>query len=316
MLFLSAADVESLLDLDILVDRLGEAMVELSAGRVSMPPRTAASVAEQGGLLAAMPAYLPAGAALTAKLVAVFPRNVSLPTHQALVCCFAPETGEPLAVMDGTSITAARTAAGSALATRVLARRPPSVVSVIGTGVQARSHAVAMARLEGVESVQVAGRDPARAAALAEQVGAVAVESIEQAVRSAAVVCACTHASLPVVAPEWIAAGTHVNSVGYNTAGSGEVDAATVRQAVVVVESRASALAPPPAGAVELTPLAGSGAEVAEIGEVIAGTAAGRTGDDQLTLYKSVGVAVQDAVAAALVLDAAARAGAGLRVDL
>jgi alanine dehydrogenase len=319
MLFLSRADVELLLDRDLLVDRLAGAMADLSAGRASMPPRIAAEAAEHGGLLGAMPAFLPSCGALTAKLVSVFPRNVALPTHQALVCCFAPGTGEPLAVMDGASITAIRTAAGTALATRLLASGATPVVSVIGTGVQGRSHALALARLPGVETVKVAGRDPSRAARLVEELraggvnGVVAAPSVEEAVRSAEVVCLCTHAGSPVMRREWLKAGAHVNSVGFNSAGEGEVDAATVREARVVVESRASALAEPPAGAVELRQL---DAGVAEIGEVLTGTEPGRTDGDQITLYKSVGVAVQDAAAAALVLEAAARSGAGTRFEL
>jgi alanine dehydrogenase len=322
VLFLSADDVWSLLDRDLLVDRLAAAMVELSAGRASMPARIAAEVAEQGAFLAAMPAYLHSSGALTAKIVSVFPRNVEAPTHQALVCCFAAGTGEPLAVMDGASLTAARTAAGSALATRLLARRDHRVVAIVGSGVQAREHGMALSRLPGVEILRMAGRDRAKVAAVVDDLraaclaGVEAAPSIESAVRLASVVCACTHSPTPVVRRAWLRPGAHVNSVGYNTAGAGEVDAETVRDARVFVESRASALAEPPAGAVELRGLVGAAGEVVEIGEVVAGTAPGRTDDDQVTLYKSVGVAVQDAAAAALVLEAAVRAGAGVNVDL
>ena len=139
MLVLSANDVESLLDLDRLVDAVEAAMIDLSEGRASMPSRVAANVAERDGMLVVMPAYLPSAGALTTKLVTLFPRNTDQPTHQALICCFDPDSGTPLAVMDGTYVTAARTAAGSALATRLLRARNAGVVAVIGTGVQARS---------------------------------------------------------------------------------------------------------------------------------------------------------------------------------
>lgn len=325
MLVLSSAEVISLLDLDELVEALRVAMIELSAGRVSVPPRVAAQVPEHDAMLAAMPAYLPSAGALASKLVSLFPGNREQPTHQALICCFDPATGTPAAVMEGGYLTAARTAGGSALATRLLARPDARDVTVIGTGVQAQAHARALARLPGVQTVRIAGRDPARAAALASSLAAAGIparadSSIEAAVRAADVVCTTTHAAGPVLRREWLRPGTHINSVGYNTSGDGELDTATIRDALVVVESRLSALAPPPAGAVELLRAIGRQAidagQVAEIGQVAAGTAAGRTGADQLTVYKSVGVAAQDAAAAALVLAAARRAGAGTVVSL
>jgi ornithine cyclodeaminase len=325
MLVLSAAEVASLLDLDALADALQAAMADLSAGRASVPPRVAALLPEQDAMLAAMPAYLPGAGALAAKLVSVFPRNQDCATHHALICCFDPGTGMPAAVIDGTYLTAARTAAGSVVATRLLARPGASRVAVIGTGVQASAHARALARLPGVRTVLIAGRDQSKARALANELTAVGVpaqaaSSAEEAVRSADVVCTATHAASPVLHREWLRPGTHVNSVGYNTSGAGEVDQATVREALVVVESRAAALAPPPAGAVELRHAierhAADASAVIEIGEVAAGTARGRTDDAQLTLYKSVGVAAQDAAAAALVFAAARERGAGTHITM
>jgi len=325
MLVLSAAEVAALLDLDALADALQEAMAELSAGLASVPPRVAALVPGRDAMLAAMPAYLPGPGALAAKLVSVFPQNRDRPTHHALVCCFDPATGAPVAVIDGTYLTAARTAAGSAVATRLLARPGASRVAVIGTGVQARAHARALARLPGVRTVLIAGRDPAKARVLAGELIAAGVpaqpaSSVPDAVRSAVVVCAATHAAAPVLRREWLLPGTHVNSVGYNAGGDGEVDLATIRDALVVVESRAAALAPPPAGAVELLRAVDARAidagDIVEIGQVAAGTARGRAGDTQLTLYKSVGVAAQDAAAAALVLAAASERGAGTHVTI
>ncbi len=137
MLILSRADVEALLDLDRLIDAVAAAMVDLSAGRASVPPRVAATIPDRRAMLVAMPAFLPSSGALTTKLVSLFPENTDRPTHQAIICCFDDADGTPLAVMDGTYVTAARTAAGSALATRLLARDGARVASVIGTGVQA-----------------------------------------------------------------------------------------------------------------------------------------------------------------------------------
>jgi ornithine cyclodeaminase/alanine dehydrogenase-like protein (mu-crystallin family) len=324
MLVLTQDDVEELLDLDELVDAVGAAMADLSAGRTSMPPRAVAA-ADRSGLLAAMPAFLPSSGTLTSKILTIFERNRERPSHQAVICCFDPDDGAPIALMDGNYITAARTAAGSALATRMLSRRGPIVATVIGTGVQARAHARAVARLAGVETVQIAGREEADALALAARllddgVRATAAPSIEQAVRSADVVSATTHADRPVVRREWLAPGTHVNSVGYNLAGEGEIDLDTVRDALVVVESRKTAVAPPPAGSIEVNAAIERGMvtpeHLVEIGELVAGTARGRADDDQITLYKSVGVAIQDAAAAALVLRAASDRGAGTPVHL
>ena len=326
MLVLSRADVEAVLDLDRLVDAVATAMVDLSQERASVPTRIAAFVAERQGLLAAMPAFLPSAGALTAKLVSLFPQNTDRPTHHAIICCFDADTGTPVALMDGGYITATRTAAGSALATKLSARTGSAVVSVIGTGVQARAHAGALIRLPGIDVIQVAGRDPAKVAALRAQLSeagipAEAVATIEDAVRSADVVCAATHADEPVVRRAWLRPGTHVNSVGYNMAGAGEVDTDTVRDSIVVVESRAAVLAPPPSGAIEIHRAVEAGIIKpdhihAELGELVAGDRAGRTDDTQLTLYKSVGVAVQDAAAAALVLDSARQRGVGRDIDL
>jgi ornithine cyclodeaminase/alanine dehydrogenase-like protein (mu-crystallin family) len=207
----------------------------------------------------------------------------------------------------------------------LLARPASAVVSIIGTGVQARAHARAISRLPGVEVIQVAGRDDRKAAALAEEltgsgIPARAAVSIEDAVRSGDVVCAATHTDEPVVRREWLRPGTHVNSVGYNVYGAGEVDLQTIRDSLLVVESRADALAAPPSGAVELHRAIDAGVIGpdhihAEIGEVAGGDRPGRADGRQLTLYKSVGVAVQDAAAAALVLEAARTRGVGLHVD-
>jgi ornithine cyclodeaminase len=312
LIVLSQADVRELLDLDALVDALASAHAELSAGSASMPPRIAA-FARREGLLAAMPSYLPS-AGLACKLVTVFPHNQDRHTHQALICAFDPDNGTPVALMDGTYITATRTAAGSALATRLLAREDVRVLAILGSGVQARTHAAALRRVRQFEEVRVAGRDSSKAAALAEELSATAVDSFEEAVRGADVVAATTHATEPILLREWLTPGVHVNSVGANPAGRGEVDPAIVRDALVAVESRASTLAPAPAGASEFRD--GAPADVVELGELVAGTRPGRTSEDQITLYKSVGVAVQDAAAASLVLAAARERSIGQEIEL
>jgi alanine dehydrogenase len=312
LIVLSEGQVRELLDLDALVDALASAHAELSAGKASMPPRIAA-FGREDGLLGAMPSYLPS-TGLVCKLVTLFPRNRDRHTHQALICVFDPDNGAPVALMDGTYITATRTAAGSALATRLLARENARVLAVLGSGVQARTHADALRRVRSFDEVRVASRDSARAAALADELGATAATSFEEAIRGADVVAATTHATEPIVLREWLSPGVHVNSVGANPAGRGEIDPAIVRDALVAVESRSSTLAPPPAGAPEF--LDGAPEDVVELGELVSGTRPGRTSEDQITLYKSVGVAVQDAAAASLVLAAARERSIGQEIQL
>jgi ornithine cyclodeaminase/alanine dehydrogenase-like protein (mu-crystallin family) len=284
MLVLSRAEVEELLDLDELTDALARAHVELSAGAASMPPRIAA-LAGDAGLLGAMPAYLPS-AGLGCKLVSLFPGNVDRPTHQAEIVVFDPENGSPVAVMDGTYITAMRTAAAAALAARTLAREDARVLAILGTGVQSRAAQEMFPRVRDFAEIRVAGRG-----------------EYEDAVRGADVVHATTHSPDPVVLDAWLEPGAHVSSVGYNAPGS-ELDPAIVARAdVICIESRGSAFAPPPSGAPELAGL--DPERTVELGEVLARTRPGRTRAEQLTLYKSVGVAVQDLAAAGLVLAAA-----------
>jgi alanine dehydrogenase len=200
------------------------------------------------------------------------------------------------------------------------------VLAIIGTGVQARAHGRALGRRVGIDTVLVAGRDSADARLLADEFAALGIASepvagIEEAVRRADIVCATTHADVPVVRRSWVRPGTHVNSVGYNAAGQGEIDGDLIRDAVLVVESRAAVLAAPPSGTVEIHRAIDAGIVTAdhihaEIGEIVSGERSGRLDADAITLYKSVGVAVQDAAAAMLVLTAATRTGAGAQVDL
>ena len=310
MLVLTRSDVEALLDLDELVGALARAHEELSSGAVSMPPRIAAFNA--GGLLGAMPAYLPS-AGLGCKLVSLFPKNTDRPTHQAAIVLFDPENGTPAALLDGTYITEMRTAGAAALAARLLARDDARVLAILGTGAHARYHVQMFRRVREWHDVRIAGRDPEKARRLAAELDLTAAASFEEAVRGADVVAATTHSTEPVVRAEWVAPGTHVSSVGYATPGS-ELDPELVRSATIVVESRESSFAPPPGGAAELADI--DPATVMELGELVAGVVRGRATPVEITLYKSVGVAVQDLAAAALVLAAARERSAGLEIEL
>jgi alanine dehydrogenase len=324
--FVAGRDVERLLDTRELIDAVAVAMADLSAGRASVPRRVAAQVSAKQAVLAAMPGYSPTLGVLAAKLLTVFPQNSSTdgPTHQALIAVFDPATGTPLAVMDGNAITAARTAACSALSIRLLARDDAQVLAVLGTGVQAHAHALAAATVHPFAEVRVAGRDSKRAARLAERLrgsglAARAVVSWPAALQGADVVCAATSTREPVVRREWLTAGVHVTSVGY-TAGGREVDDATVADALVVVEARDTVTAPFPVGSDDVaSPLARGligERDLVEIGELVDGRRSGRSSPEQITLYKSVGVAVQDAAAAGLIVKSALRSNLGQTLDL
>ncbi|MDQ0791743.1 ornithine cyclodeaminase family protein [Streptomyces sp. B1I3] len=328
MLVLGRSQVETLLKMDALIDALAAAMADLSAGRASAPDRVAARVPERDGFLAAMPGFVPSAGVLMSKLVSLFPHNAGtlLPTHQALIVVFDPDTGKPVALLDGTAITAARTGACSALSAQLLAREDATVLAVLGTGVQARSHARAMCRVRPITQVRVAGRDVAKAAALAEELKSVLEADVRvastyaEALDGADIAAATTHAVEPVVRRPWLTPGVHITSVGYNPAGR-EVDAATIASALVCVESRQAVLAPFPAGSNDLLIPIRDGLITAdhvhaELGELITATRPGRTSPDQITLYKSVGVAVQDAAAAALVVTAAREQAMGEEITL
>jgi alanine dehydrogenase len=312
LLILSEKDVRELLDVDVLLGTLADAFISYSADRASVPPRVAAWT--DTGALAAMPVHLP-GVALATKLVTVFPDNAQRgePSHQALIALFDPGSGTPLAVMDGTYITAVRTAAAAAVATRLLARDDAAVIAILGAGVQGHAHLEVFPRVGDVREIRVASRAADHATALAARHSAARpVASFEEAVRGADVVCCCTDAREPIIRADWLSPGTHVSSVG-GTFGA-ELDAATVNAARVFVEWRGAVTNPPPAGAGELQELEPDA--VTEVGEVLAGTRPGRTSPDELTVYKSTGLAVEDGAAAHLVYQRAVQTGAGTTVTI
>ena len=313
LLYLSRADVESLLDLDAMLDALADVLVIYSSGVTSVPPRTAARVSDRN-LLGVMTGYVP-GVALESKLVSVFPDNEhhGIPSHQALIALFDEATGTPVALMDGTYITAIRTGGTAAVAARVLARADARVLAILGAGVQGRSHLETFPRVRNFGEIRIASRNLDRAR---ELVGhsplARVVESFEDAVRGADVVACCTDARDPILRREWLKPGVHVSSVG-GTFGP-EVDRDTVEVSRVFVEWRGAVTNRPPAGAHELQGM--DEESVTEVGEVLAKAKPGRQTADEITLYKSTGHAVEDAATARLVYDRARQLGAGVRLPL
>ena len=312
VLTLSGADVARLLDPDALVDALADAFAALTHDEVAAPPRS--QVANDAGILLSMPAHRPGGP-IGVKLVTVFEGNVALglPSHLALVALFDEATGVPVALMDGASITAARTAGAAALSCRLAARPESRVLAIVGAGVQARAHLAAIPRVRTIEEIRVASLFPEETASLATlDPRARAVGSIEEAVRGADIVALCTSSGSPVIEPDWVVPGTHVTSVGYHPP-AGELPPALAAAGHLFVETR-RAFEPTPVGCGELAGL--DPATGTELGEVVLGLRPGRTSPDEITVYKAMGHAVEDLAAAALVYERAMAEGVGVRLAL
>ena len=313
LLYLSREDVERLLDVDAMLDALGKALIAFSAGITIVPPRVGIRVPDLG-MMGTMPGYVP-GVALEVKLVSVYPGNHKheLPSHQGLIALFDESNGAPLAIMDGTYITAIRTGGTAAVATRALARKEAKVLAILGAGVQGASHLETFPRIRDFDEIRIASRDAGKAATLASRHPLARVAgSFEDAVRGADVVACCTDSHEPVIRRDWLKPGAHVSSVG-GTFGP-EIDAATMSAARVFVEWRGAATNPPPAGAHELQGL--DAETLTEVGEVLAGTRPGRLSEEEITVYKSTGHAVEDAATARLVFDRALAEGAGITLPL
>jgi ornithine cyclodeaminase/alanine dehydrogenase-like protein (mu-crystallin family) len=257
---------------------------------VEQPIRTVLPVAEHGGFFAVMPAY--SGSALGAKLVTFYPNNKGVPTHHAMVLLFRPETGAPLVTMDGRLITEMRTAAVSAVATKALARADASVLAILGSGVQARSHLEALRLVRNFREVRV--WSPRNAKEFAREHDVRAAASAEEAVRGADVIVVATAATKPVLMGEWLSPGTHINAVGATRPNWRELDDEALRKVRVYVESREAAMK-------ESGDVIAAGKIFAEIGEVVAGAKPGRQSAEEITLFKSVGVGVEDVATAELV---------------
>lgn len=290
MIVLDEATVHRVLRLDALIPVMEQALRSLSLGDVVQPLRSVLPVAGHGGYLFSMPAS--AAGQLGAKLVTLYPGNRERPTHHALIVLFRPETGEPFVVMDGTLITELRTAAVSAVATQRLARAQASTLAILGAGVQARSHLEAMRLVRRFDDIRV--WSPHHGAAFAQEHGVRAAASAEDAVRGADVVVVATSAHTPVLRGEWLSPGVHVNAIGAARPEWRELDDEVLRRSRLYVDSREAA-------SCESGDVIAAGSIVAEIGELIAGTVPGREHEDEITLFKSVGVAVTDVASAGLV---------------
>ena len=295
--FIDEHQVRAHLEWDALIATMERALIDFSAGRVQQPVRRFLTVDRYEGFFGVMPAV--SDQVMGIKLVTFYPNNAErgLPTHLAMIQLFAPDTGEALALIDGRLITEMRTAAVSAAATKVLAAPDAKVLTMLGSGVQARAHVEALARVRAFEEIRVWGRTRAHAERFADEVGA-RVLAAEDAVRGADVIVTATAATKPILQGAWLKPGAHVNAIGWRSHTSRELNDAAMAN-VVVVESREATH--DQCGDVIL-----SGAEIyAELGEILAGDRPARA--DETTVFDSVGIAVEDIAAAQLVYEAAAR---------
>ncbi len=316
--------VPELLPMPACIDAMAEALLALARGQAVLPLRSMVWMPDRSGLLGLMPAHLGQPASLGLKVISYLPKNhgTERDSHQGAVLLFDTDHGDLLAIIDASSITAIRTAAASGLATRLLAREDAGDLAIIGSGVQAESHLRAMAAVRKLRRVRVCSRTLDRAEAFArrhEAAAGIRIEpaaSVEAAVRDADLVCTTTPAREPIVSGAWLREGAHVNAVGACFAGTRELDTDAVRRSRLYVDRRESAFAeagdfliPRAEGAI------GDDHIVGEIGEVLDSRAPARGSAREITLFKSLGIAVEDLAAAHLIHARARASGAGIEVD-
>jgi alanine dehydrogenase len=314
---LSANDVRIALPMHEAIETARAAFAALSAGKVDMPLRS--SVATNKGVTFTMPAYRHSAPMAAVKMVSAYNENprIGLPVVNAVVIVLDADTGLPNALMAGNALTAIRTGAGGGLAADLLARRAASVVALFGAGTQARAQLQGVMAVRAIEQVNLISRTGCSARKLADEIRsapdapAVSVtETPRQAVADADIVITATTSRTPVFDGEDLKPGTHITGIGSYTPQMQEVDAATVRRATVVVDSRAACSA-------EAGDIIVAGARIdAELGEIVNGDKPGRRSEHQLTFFKSVGIAIQDAVAAEAVVQTAQEQGLGQIVTL
>jgi ornithine cyclodeaminase/alanine dehydrogenase-like protein (mu-crystallin family) len=322
LLVLSEHDVEELLTFPECIEVMAEALTATARGEVTNPLRSIVRPDGASGFLGLMPAYRGGDKpAFGLKEICLFPGNPArgLDTHLGGVLLHSGETGELLAVMNASAITAIRTAAVSALATRLLAREDAKVHAIIGAGVQARSHLAAIAAVRDIAEVRICSRTRARAESVAAGFSRSAhvFDSIEDAVRGADIISTTTSSREPVIRRSWIGPGTHINAVGSSIAAARELDSDTVAAAALFVDRRESTLneSGDYLSAVREGAISGPEHIRAEIGEILIGKAEARRSRDEITLFKSLGIAIEDLAAAQFLYDKARSLGRGSVVD-
>jgi ornithine cyclodeaminase/alanine dehydrogenase-like protein (mu-crystallin family) len=320
MLVLNAHEVEQLLDMPGCMAAMEEALVSLARGDFVLPLRPIVRAPGENHLLGLMPTYRGGERPLYGlKTVAIFPDNPSrgLDPHQGTVTLYDGGTGEVLAVMNASPITAIRTAAVSGLATRALAREDARVLAVIGAGHQAHPHVAAMLEARQFEDIRISARTPESAERLAaEWPLARAVDSNEEAIDGADVVCTVTQSAEPVLQYDWLSPGAHVNAVGACFPHTRELDTATVVHSSFFTDRRESCVNEAGDYVIPLNEGAISDGHIkAELGEVLAGSMPGRASRDEITVFESLGLAVEDLAAAEYLVRRARETGAGTELE-
>ncbi|MDX1503454.1 MAG: ornithine cyclodeaminase family protein [Thermoanaerobaculia bacterium] len=325
VLLIGQVEVRRLLPMGRCIDLMGEALAALGRGDGLNPLRSALPTPDGSGLLCVMPGYLGAPPVVGIKVITIFEGNhaAGLDSHQGWVLLFDAGDGRPVAAVDAGEITAIRTAAVSGLATRLLARPDASSLALLGSGVQARTHLEAMLAVRPIERIRVWSRTRSHAEALAaghQEAGGEPVEVVDTpraAVEDADLVCTTTASPEPIVEGGWLAPGCHLNDVGSSVANERELDTEAVRRSRLFVDRRESTLneagdflIPRAEGAVD------DGHIVGELGEILLGECEGRRSAEEITLFKSLGLAVEDLAAAHHVYREASRLGAGARFGL
>ena len=325
MLVLSEKEVQSLAKVEELIPILERAHIQYSTGKAVMPVRLVVPLPQIEGRITSMPGYLNEDKALGMKVVTFFPNNLkqNLPQILATVMLFSAETGKMIAAMDGNYITAIRTACVSAMATKALANPETRVLGVLGAGVQARAHIRALAQIREISTIKVYDIFAASARQLQEtlqremSVKINVVQSPREAVLGADLLVTVTTAKEPIVKADWLKPGMHINAVGSHRPDLREIDGATLAAAKIVVDSREAIMAECGDILLAIQEKAITANSVhAEIGEVLAGKKPGRTSSDEITLYKAVGIAIQDVATAHLVYRKALERKVGTNIEV
>jgi ornithine cyclodeaminase len=315
LLVLNDAEVRELLDMESCIEAMAGVLAALQRGELSMPLRFVFRPGGADGLMGFMPAHRGGERPVfSLKEIAILPHNSAhgLDPHQGAVLLHDGATGELVALLNASAVTEIRTAAVSALATRLLARKGSRTVAILGAGVQGRSHVEAMRAVLDHPEIRVWSRSAERAGALAASTGATLADSAREACAGADVICACTSAREPVVSLDLLASGTHVNAVGSSIPTTRELTSEVVAAASLFVDRRESTLNES-GDYLMAVGEAGIGPDHirAELGEVLEGVHPGRRAEDELTVFKSLGIAVEDLAAAELVVGRARERGIG-----
>jgi ornithine cyclodeaminase len=325
VLIVNGSEVQKLLPMGECIDVMSDALAALARGDAILPLRPILWLPEKVGALGMMPAYLGNIQSVGLKVVTVFPGNhgTKFDSHQGAVLLFETGHGQLLSIMDASSITAIRTAAVSGLATRLLAREDSSTVAILGSGVQARTHVEAMINARPIKNIRVWSRNAERVSKFVEReakhrsIEVVVAGSAQEAVRGADIICTTTSSQEPVLQGEWIAPGAHINAVGSSVAFARELDTAAVTNARLYVDRRESTLNE--SGDFIIAKKEGAIGDdhiVGEIGDVILGRVKGRRSNDEITLFKSLGLAVEDLAAANHIYRKATDTDAGTLIEL